>query len=78
MSRSKTYYNTIKEYERTPMWFALDALLKALLQEARIRQDNAEEKDIYRNQGAIKELKTMLKNIRPPGEEYQFTEAYQA
>lgn len=76
--KSKTYYDKMREFERTPFWFVLDALLKALLDEARHRQDAAEEKDVYRNQGAIKELKNMIKNIQLSGEEYGYTESYQA
>ena len=39
-------------------------LLERLLQDARARNDTATKEDVYRNQGAVKELKQLLKSIK--------------
>lgn len=56
----------------------LIALTTALILEARRRNDTAEDNDIYRNQGAIKELKALRKQLKPKGDRYQYDEAYQS
>ena len=40
------------------------AALSQLIQDARERNDTAVDKDLYRNQGAVKELKQLLKSIK--------------
>ena len=79
MLKSKKAYAEIKkEYIGSGPLFSFIKLFNILLNEARLRQDTAEGNDLIKNQGAIKELKSIIKNLEATGERYQYTEGYQS
>ena len=54
----------IVPHELTECHTYFQLLLELLLQDARERNDTAMNEDLYRNQGAVKELKHILKSIK--------------
>lgn len=61
---SKEILGKLKEFEATPCFRLFQVLVEALIDEARERNDNAPEMEFYKNQGAIRELKQLLKFVR--------------
>jgi len=64
MSDKKLLIARILEQEATAHHQSILMLIKLLIEEARIRNDTAVAEEIYKNQGAIRELKQLLKVIR--------------
>jgi hypothetical protein len=58
---SKEVIGKLREFEATPCYRLFKLLCDTLIEEARLRNDTAIDNDIYKNQGAIAELKTMSK-----------------
>ena len=54
----------IVPHELTECHQYFQLLLEVLIQDARERNDTAVDKDLYRNQGAVKELRQLLKSIK--------------
>ena len=52
-------------HEMTECHQYMQKLIEAQLHDARVRNDTARGNDLYRNQGAVRELRHLLKNIRP-------------
>lgn len=53
----------IKPHELTECHQLVQQLIRIRMQDARVRNDTAEGNEFYRNQGAVKELKVLLKSI---------------
>ena len=53
----------IVPHEMTECHQYFQKLLEVLIQDARERNDTAVNEELYRNQGAVKELKQLLKSI---------------
>ncbi len=54
----------IVPHEATECHQYIQRLLERLIQDARERNDTATGDELYRNQGAVKELKQLLKSIK--------------
>jgi len=62
---SKIIAAKIKEFENTPCYRGMLQLFETSLQEARVRNDVAVDPEFYRNQGAIQELRRLIKLTGP-------------
>ena len=62
--RSKTIAGKLLEYEATPCYIMVRQLVQAMIEEARMRNYAAIEPEFYKNQGAISELKQVLKLLQ--------------
>ena len=60
----KELLTKILPHELTECHQYIRALLECLIQDARERNDTATGDELYRNQGAVKELKQLLKSIQ--------------
>ena len=76
MATSKECLAQLSQMQNAQLNAVLVALTTSLINEARERNDAAEEPDVYRNQGAIKELKALRKHFKPKAVGYEFDEAY--
>jgi len=61
---SKEVVGKLREFEPTPCYRLFKLLCDTLIEEARARNDIAIDNEIYKNQGAIAELKSILKSVR--------------
>ena len=78
LTSRKAYAEIKKEFGGSGPLFSFIKLCRILLSEARLRQDTAEGDELIKNQGSIKELKSIIKNLEATGERYQYTESYQS
>lgn len=62
--KSKDIIYKLLEFEPTPCFQLFRQLLEALIGEARIRNDTAIKEDVLKNQGAIGEMKQLLKVLQ--------------
>jgi hypothetical protein len=63
MDSKKQLLNEVREYAPSDAHTKMARLLHACIRELRIKNDTAASEDILRNQGAIAELKLILKGI---------------
>lgn len=78
LSSREAFAQIKREYGGSGQMHAFVALMDILLNETRERQDDAIADDLLKNQGAIKILKTIRKNLLATGEKYPYTESYQS
>ena len=62
--RKKELLTKLATHELTECHQYFQLLFEVLIQEARERNDTAVKEDLYRNQGAVKELKQLLKSTK--------------
>ena len=62
---SKEVVGKLREFEATPCYRLIKLLCETLTDEARLRNDTAIDNELYKNQGAIAELKAMVRSLQP-------------
>lgn len=73
MDTKKELMNEVRQYAPSDLHTKVVRLLYACINELRIRNDTAASEDVLRNQGAVSELKSILKGINIREKYQEFT-----
>ena len=73
---AKEHFSTVKEYAMSTPGMAFRKMLNKCIHDLRIKNDNADKDDVLRNQGAIAELKRIVKGITPVELKDEFNGAF--
>jgi len=76
MTKREILRRLSSEYGATEVGKLLVLLFHACINELREKNDSAEMNDVLKNQGAIREMKLLLKDLNPREEQQQYDGAF--
>ena len=73
---AKEHFSTVKEYSLSTAGIEFRKMLNQCIEDLRIKNDTAEGNEFLKNQGAIQELKKIVKAIAPIEKKSEFNGAF--